>query len=156
MVLGTCILYFDISKYTFVRVNGKENVDRSFNVWEIMLYLFVWFLWWLCKKEVLKNFPQSAQGSLLLGYLFYLAQNVLQYLNLINYTWQQPAQSDFSGLVHFFAKAHKKSQDNNFEWQVQPCTLVPALKSFGSWLNIGWNLTYDKVSAIVETLLLKC
>ena len=63
----------------------------------------------------MKNFPQSAQGSLLLGYLFYLAQNVLQYLNLINYTWQQPAQSDFSGLVHFFAKAHKKSQDNNFE-----------------------------------------
>ena len=65
--------------------------------------------------EVLNILPQSPQGSLLLGYLFYLTQNALQCLNLINYTWQQPAQSDFSGLVHFFAKAHKKSQDNNFE-----------------------------------------
>ena len=45
----------------------------------------------------------------------------------------------FLFLEQFFAKAHRKSQENNFEWKVQPSTLVPAQKSFGSWLNIGWN-----------------
>ena len=30
------------------------------------LDLFVWFLWWLCKIEVLNILPQSLQGSLLL------------------------------------------------------------------------------------------
>ena len=59
----------------------------------------------------------------------------------------------------FFAKTHRKSQDNNFELKVQPSTLVPALKSFGSWLNIGWNPTYaawliffSKISAFWNTL----
>ena len=28
---------------------------------------------------------------------------------------------------------------SNFQRKVQPSTLVPAQKSFGSWLNIGWN-----------------
>ena len=40
------------------------------------------------------------------------------------------------------AKAHRKTQENNFEWKVQPSTLVPAQKSFESWLNIGWNPTW--------------
>ena len=31
---------------------------------------------------------------------------------------------------HFFAKTHRKSQDNNFELKVHPSTLVPDLKSF--------------------------
>ena len=30
------------------------------------LDLFVWFLWWLCKIEVLKILPQYLQGFLLL------------------------------------------------------------------------------------------
>ena len=42
----------------------------------------------------------------------------------------------FQFLEQFLAKAHIKSQENNFELKVQPSTLVQAQKSFGSWLNI--------------------
>ena len=40
-------------------------------------------------------------------------------------------------LEQIFAKSHRKSQDKIFDWKVQPSTLVPAQKSFGSWLDIG-------------------
>ena len=69
------------------------------------LDLFVWFLWWLCKKEVLKNLPQSVQSSVLLGYWFYSTQNALKCLKLISYAWQQPPQADFFCFGTFFCKS---------------------------------------------------
>ena len=65
------------------------------------------------QKDILKSLPQSVQGSLLVGYWFCWAQNALYYikcLNLINYTWQQPAQADFLVLVHFFLQKHIENQ----------------------------------------------
>ena len=53
----------------FHLILGQDTKDfwagTSVDGWTLhwKLDLFVWFLWWLRKNEVLKNLPQSVQGS---------------------------------------------------------------------------------------------
>ena len=105
-----------------------------------MLDLFVWFLWWLCKIEVLNILPQFLQGSLLLNSWFFRLKMPchVKIWSIIH------SNNLYKQIIPVFgenkiAKAHRKTQENNFEWKVQPSTLVLDRKSFGCWLNIGWN-----------------
>ena len=110
------------------------------------LDLFVWFLWWLCKKigfeELATIFARLSFTRLLLKMPW----------NWINYTRQQPVQADFFSSVFgtfFFAKAHKKSQDNKgslqekkgaYLWKSSIRGLTPPL-IFGSYGTGGTHLT---------------
>ena len=101
-----------ISKYI------KPGLKR-FVVWDkwrgLNLDIFVWFLLWLCKIEVLTNLPQSVEGFLLLNYFFFGSKSLVMFE-----FYHFCIATTFLGRLYLFfeekiVKLHRKSQEKNFE-----------------------------------------